>query len=152
MPPKTLNCRSSRSNNNGNKDSGSVSRILHRLLSEYPSLRLIKLADKSPSIASVPNSAPVYNVKPNTGALRLVNRMAATRPRQVLLCPNNGRLSINSTPQSIGFENRLPNILRNITGIPLAITNKISAVKRHRPQGKKLSINNGSQKKINAKD
>jgi len=86
-------------------------------------LRFTKLENKSPTIASVPTTAPTFHDKPMIGATADVITIARTSPRIVFEGPNKGRPSKNLIPPSHGQAIKSPKTLFAITGIPFANVN-----------------------------
>src|SRR5450756_648316 len=113
----------------GNRDSGIWSRPTARLLGCKPRRRFKKLERRSPAIAVVATTKPIFNVRPSSGAQADVMKIETRIPRTVFEAPKSGRPSTNLMFPSRGHEQEVPKIFLATTGEPFAMVSRIRSCK-----------------------
>ena len=79
-----------------------IARPVARLLAGRRKRRFRKLEKRSPAIAALPTTAPIFHSNPTIGAHADVTKIDNTTPRIVFYGPSKCRPSKYLTPQSRG--------------------------------------------------
>jgi len=113
--------------NTGNRDSGIWSRPIAWLLEGSFILRFKKLEKRSPVMAIIATTTPIFHSSPINGANAVVNMIENKIPRIVFEDPKRGCRSKKMTPPSRDWAKSLPDSFFTITGIPFATVSRTSS-------------------------